>query len=98
MAAQMTRTRTCPACGAENDDGARFCPSCGARLSVAAGEHRRERKFATVVFADLVGSTALGEREDPEIVQALISRTFARLSQEIERFGGTVDKVMGDAI
>src|SRR5205814_2830766 len=52
----------------------------------------------TELFADLVGSTALGEREDPEIVQGLIGRTFAKLAAEVERFGGTVDKVMGDAI
>ena len=58
----------------------------------------RERKFATALFADLVGSTAFGEREDPEVVQSLVSRTFARLAEEVERFGGTIDKVMGDAI
>ena len=51
-----------------------------------------------MLFADLVGSTSLGEREDPEVVQDLVSSTFTRLSQEIERFGGTVDKIMGDAI
>jgi class 3 adenylate cyclase len=78
----------CSQCGAANPDGARFCSNFGSRLAVATQDERRERKFATALFADLVGSTELGEREDPEVVQALISRTFARLTQEIERFGG----------
>ncbi len=71
--------------------------SCASALG-SAPDVRRERKFVALLFADVVGSTALGEREDPEVVQALISGTFSRLSQEIERFGGTVDKIMGDAI
>jgi class 3 adenylate cyclase/tetratricopeptide (TPR) repeat protein len=59
---------------------------------------RRERKFATALFADLVGSTSLGEREDPEVVQSVVGRTFDRLSQEIERHGGLLEKFMGDAV
>src|SRR5262249_19435739 len=55
-------------------------------------------KFVAMLFADLVGSTSLGEREDPEVVQDLVAGTFSRLATEIERFGGTVDKIMGDAI
>jgi class 3 adenylate cyclase/tetratricopeptide (TPR) repeat protein len=88
---------TCANCATENPDQARFCLACGSPVGVRA-EVRRERKFVAMLFADLVGSTSLGEREDPEVVQDLVSNTFTRLSQEIERFGGTVDKIMGDAI
>ena len=56
------------------------------------------RKFATALFADIVGSTALAEREDPEIVQSLIGRAFERLSGEIERYGGLIEKFVGDAV
>ena len=90
--------RICPSCGTENPDQARFCFGCATPVASQQDEVRRERKFVAILFADLVGSTSLGEREDPEVVQNLISRTFSRLGQEIERFGGTVDKIMGDAI
>jgi class 3 adenylate cyclase len=56
---------------------------------------RKERKFATALFADLV--TALAEREDPELVQSLVGRTFDRLAQEITRYEGLLEKFMGDA-
>src|SRR5690349_7298714 len=88
---------TCTSCGAENADDARFCSSCGAPLTEAPAT-RRERKFATVLFADLVGSTSLGEDHDPEIVQSLVGRTFDRLAEEIARYGGVVDKFIGDAV
>ena len=73
---------------------ARFCPSCGHEL-VVVGDQRR---IATVLFADLVGFTALSERLDPEQVKALVDRCFERLAVDIEAFGGRVDKVIGDAI
>ena len=57
-----------------------------------------ERKFATALFADLVGSTALAEQEDPEVVQSVVGRTFDRLSAEIARYGGHLEKFMGDAV
>ncbi len=88
---------TCATCGGENPDQARFCLACGSPVAAPA-EVRRERKFVAMLFADLVGSTSLGEREDPEVVQNLVSNAFTRLGTEIERFGGTVDKIMGDAI
>ncbi|HXJ66542.1 MAG TPA: adenylate/guanylate cyclase domain-containing protein, partial [Actinomycetota bacterium] len=88
---------TCANCATENPDQARFCLACGSPIGVRT-EVRRERKFVAMLFADLVGSTSLGEREDPEVVQDLVGNTFTRLSAEIERFGGTVDKIMGDAI
>jgi class 3 adenylate cyclase/tetratricopeptide (TPR) repeat protein len=92
---------TCPTCGFENLEGARFCSSCGAALAAAEAPvtaARRERKFATALFADLVGSTELAEREDPEVVQAVIGRAFDRLAAEIERYGGLLEKFMGDAV
>jgi class 3 adenylate cyclase/tetratricopeptide (TPR) repeat protein len=74
--------------------GARFCSSCGHEL-VVVGDQRR---IATVVFADLVGFTALSEQMDPEQVKGLVDRCFEHLAQDIEAFGGRVDKVVGDAI
>ncbi|MGZ8599966.1 MAG: AAA family ATPase [Actinomycetota bacterium] len=87
---------TCASCGEENPDRARFCLNCSAPLHPGAVRH--ERKFATALFADIVGSTALAEREDPEIVQSLVGRAFDRLSTEIERYGGLIEKFVGDAV
>ena len=87
----------CPSCGAENADGAKFCSECGASLAQLE-QRRKERKFATALFADLVGSTALAEREDPEVVQSVVGRTFDRLSEEIARYEGLLEKFMGDAV
>lgn len=75
-------------------EGARFCPSCGHQL-VSRGD---ERRVATVVFADLVGFTALSETLDPEQVKNLVDSCFELLVQDITRFGGRVDKIIGDAI
>ncbi len=86
----------CPRCGKENPDDARFCLQCGASLVEA--ELREERKIVTVVFADLVGSTARAERLDPEDVRAILAPYHARLRRELERFGGTVEKFIGDAV
>ncbi|HEY7703692.1 MAG TPA: adenylate/guanylate cyclase domain-containing protein, partial [Acidimicrobiia bacterium] len=87
----------CPVCATENPDGAKFCLNCGSRLQ-QVGVGQRERKFVVTLFADLVGSTALGEREDPEVVQTLIQRAFGVLAREVDRHGGTVDKLMGDGM
>jgi class 3 adenylate cyclase/tetratricopeptide (TPR) repeat protein len=59
---------------------------------------RRERKYATVLFADIVGSTTMTEREDPEVVQSLIGSTFDRLSEVVAGFGGITEKFIGDAV
>src|SRR5207237_65136 len=59
---------------------------------------REERKIVTVVFADLVGFTSRAERLDPEDVRALLSPYYSRLRTELERFGGTVEKYIGDAV
>lgn len=57
-----------------------------------------ERKFATAVFVDVVGSTSLTEREDPEVVQSLLRRTFDRLADVVAAYGGVVENMMGDAV
>ncbi|MBA2314901.1 MAG: adenylate/guanylate cyclase domain-containing protein, partial [Chloroflexi bacterium] len=87
----------CSSCGTTSPDSFRFCPSCAAPLAAAAPRHE-ERKVVTVVFADLVGFTAQAERMDPEDVRALLAPYHARLRTELERFGGTVEKFIGDAV
>ena len=88
----------CAACGRENPEDARFCNSCGAPLGVAITPPREERKVVTVLFADLVGFTSQAERLDPEDVRALLDPYWQRLRDELERFGGTVEKFIGDAV
>ncbi|MGB2953277.1 MAG: zinc-ribbon domain-containing protein, partial [Gaiellaceae bacterium] len=65
----------CASCGAENREGARFCDSCGATLA-AAPSAREVRKTVTVLFCDVTGSTALGERIDPESLRHVMARYF----------------------
>jgi class 3 adenylate cyclase/tetratricopeptide (TPR) repeat protein len=89
--------RLCARCGQENPEHARFCLACGEPLG-GSQPGRLERKFATALFADLVGSTSLAEREDPEVVQSVIGRAFDRLAEEIARHEGLLEKFMGDAI
>src|SRR5438445_8063357 len=86
----------CPSCGHDNRELARFCDACGA--PIAAERAREERKVVTVLFADLVGFTSRAERLDPEDVRALLSPYYARLRSELEGFGGTVEKFIGDAV
>jgi class 3 adenylate cyclase/tetratricopeptide (TPR) repeat protein len=88
----------CPNCGEDNPERARFCLACASPLTVEAPGTRKERKFAAALFADIVGSTSLAEHEDPEVIQSVVSRAFDRLSGEIERYGGLIEKFMGDAI
>jgi class 3 adenylate cyclase len=90
--------QVCPRCGQENPEGFRFCGACAAPLAAAAPVGREERKVVTAFFCDLVGSTAQAERLDPEDVRALLSRYHARVRTELEGFGGTVEKFIGDAI
>jgi class 3 adenylate cyclase/tetratricopeptide (TPR) repeat protein len=86
----------CPRCGRENPDDARFCSGCGA--SLAPEILREERKVVSVLFADLVGFTSRAEQLDPEDVRALLGPYHARLREELERYGGTVEKFIGDAV
>ena len=89
--------RTCPSCGRESPDEFAFCPVCGAALAPAPAV-REVRKTVTVVFCDVTGSTALGERLDPESLRDVQSRYFDTMRAAIERHGGTVEKFIGDAV
>jgi class 3 adenylate cyclase len=114
---------TCPACGAENAEEARFCATCGATLATLCGTcgepmpadarfcpacgaaattgspgAGEERKLVTILFADVTGSTALGEQLDPERMREVLDRFFVAMREEIEAEGGTVEKFIGDAV
>ena len=86
----------CPNCERENPDDAAFCNACGTPLEKPAA--REERKIVTVLFVDLVGFTARAEQLDPEDVRAILNPYYTRLRSEIEVFGGTVEKFIGDAV
>jgi class 3 adenylate cyclase len=86
----------CANCGAALPNEARFCPTCA--TPVPGHQDQSERKLATVVFADLVGSTELGGSQDPERTRALLERFYDAMAAEIERAGGTVEKFVGDAV
>ncbi|MBA2641698.1 MAG: AAA family ATPase [Actinobacteria bacterium] len=85
----------CPECGQENPEAARFCNSCAAPLGPEAPERR---KLATLLFCDMSGSTAMGERVDAESVRDLMFSYFHEMRGAIERHGGTVEKFIGDAV
>ena len=87
----------CPSCGEANPQPARFCHACGAGLAepAAGGE---ERKVVSVLFVDLVGFTDRSDRADPEDVRATLRPYHERVKADIERFGGTVEKFIGDAV
>jgi len=87
----------CAQCGADNPDGFRFCGQCAAPLAEQA-PLRQSRKVVTALFCDVTGSTALGERLDPEVLRAVLNRYFAEIRGIIERHGGTVEKFIGDAV
>ena len=89
---------TCPNCGQENPDGARFCNACAAPLTAEPTGAREERKVVSVLFADLVGFTSQAEQLDPEDVRAILSGYHERVRFELERYGGTVEKFIGDAV
>ncbi|TML97614.1 MAG: tetratricopeptide repeat protein [Actinobacteria bacterium] len=86
----------CAACGQENRAGARFCDSCGASLEPTGT--RELRKVVTILFCDVTGSTALGERLDSESLRRVMERYFAVAQAVLERHGGTVEKFIGDAV
>ena len=100
--------RRCPSCGTPASPEARFCTACGTRLDDAsdpvvpvgpAGDSPpEERRRVTVLFADLSGYTAFAERMDPEAVKTLVDGALYRLGDEVDRFGGTVDKYIGDNV
>jgi class 3 adenylate cyclase len=88
---------SCAECGAALPAAARFCPSCSASVERSPTQSE-ERKLATVLFADLVGSTALGGSQDPERTRVLLDRFYDAMAAEIEGAGGTVEKFVGDAV
>ncbi|MEJ2184629.1 MAG: adenylate/guanylate cyclase domain-containing protein [Gemmatimonadota bacterium] len=87
----------CPTCSSENPDGSRFCNSCGAALE-SPRPVEGERKFATVLFADVVHSTAMAEELGPEDWAAVMNGAFTFMNGAVDRFGGTVARLMGDAV
>ena len=88
----------CAACGQVNPEIARFCLACGVPMAPEAARPAEERKTVTVLFCDLVGFTAASDRADPEDVRARVRPYHTRLRREVERFGGTVEKFIGDAV
>ena len=86
----------CRTCGADGQTG-RFCSNCGSQL-IADAPAQAERRVVSVVFVDLVGFTARAELLDPEDVQAILTPYHARVRRELEAYGGTVEKFIGDAI
>jgi class 3 adenylate cyclase/tetratricopeptide (TPR) repeat protein len=90
---------TCAACGEGLSERARFCPSCGAAVATEpASAERQVRRTVTVVFVDIVGSTALGELLDPESLRRVMGRYFQTARDVMERHGGTIEKFVGDAV
>jgi class 3 adenylate cyclase len=87
----------CAQCGAPVPADARFCPTCAAPIEQDP-KPAEERKLATVLFADLVGSTELAGSQDPERTRVLLDRFYDAMAEEIERGGGTVEKFVGDAV
>ena len=103
--------RACPACGTANEPTAKFCGECGATLAAQArpapatvapeppgAPHVAERRLVSVLFADLVGFTSASEARDAEETRELLSRYFDTARTVIERYGGTVEKFIGDAV
>src|SRR6266496_6129315 len=88
----------CAGCGAEAAAGARFCAHCGRALPERPGGLAEERKVVTVLFCDLVGSTSRADGADPEDVLATLGPYHSLLRDELERYGATVEKFIGDAV
>ena len=93
----------CVACGTELVRGARFCSECGAVQGAPAAAQPgaapvSARRVTSVLFGDLVGFTSLSEHRDQEDTRELLSRYFDECRQIISRYGGTVEKFIGDAV
>src|ERR1700704_1237981 len=114
MACGTALPRACPNCGEAAPAEARFCMNCGGSLEAVTAPVpapgptapaparppllSEERRQVTVLFADVSGYTAMSERMDPEDVKGLIDRCLRRLGDEVNRYGGTVDKYIGDNV
>jgi class 3 adenylate cyclase/tetratricopeptide (TPR) repeat protein len=94
----------CPSCGAAHAPAQRFCAECGTALAAGAATSpagptaTAELRFVSVLFVDLVGYTSLSESRDAEDVRALLSRYFEHARTIVGRYGGTVEKFIGDAV
>ena len=88
----------CAVCGQENPPIAQFCLTCGRPLAGGKPASREERRIVTVIFVDLVGFTSRAETLDPEDVRAILAPYHDRVRDEIESFGGVVEKFIGDAV
>lgn len=88
---------TCSKCGFDNPEGARFCSNCGSPLE-AARPIDGERRFATVLFADVARSTSMAEQLDPEDWATIMNGAFAFMNAAVSHYGGTVSRLMGDAV
>src|SRR4051794_22327728 len=86
----------CSRCGSASPPDARFCPACGEPLSPAGVVE--ERKTVSVLFVDIVGSTERADEADPEDVRELNQLYYGEVSARIERFGGAIEKYVGDAV
>jgi len=96
-------SRVCATCGAANEPGMRFCTQCGTPFEEEAATGAQpaataERRLVSVLFADLVGFTAVTESRDPEETRELLSRYFDTCRRLIAVYGGTVEKFIGDAV
>src|SRR3954452_12739821 len=90
---------TCPACGEPNPQRAKFCLECGSPLVTAPAPPSHEsRRPVTVVFADMVGFTRLGERLDEESLRRVMDGFYAEMRRAIESQSGTLAKFIGDAV
>ena len=87
----------CAGCGRESPADFGFCPACGAPLG-AVVTAREVRKVVSILFCDLTGSTAIGDRTDPEALRALMRRYYETARVVLERHGGMVEKFVGDAV
>jgi class 3 adenylate cyclase/tetratricopeptide (TPR) repeat protein len=89
--------QACPKCGFDNADAARFCANCGNALETARPVEG-ERRFATVLFADVARSTSIAEQLDPEDFATIMNGAFAFMNKAVSQYGGTVSRLMGDAV
>ena len=87
----------CASCGAELPAGARFCAFCGTPVETASAPSE-ERRTVSILFVDLVGFTERSDRADPEDVRRTLVPFHQRVKEDLERFGGTLDKFIGDAV
>ena len=98
----------CPSCGFANPPGAKFCSECAVPLAGASpaaairaipnADPVAERRLVSVLFADLVGFTPFSEERDAEDVRETLTRYFDLSREVIDRYGGTVEKFIGDAV